>query len=190
MAELHYEIVFRGKLLAGHTREQVVARLVALFAVDAMRIELLLAAPKTVLRRGLDRETATRYREALLAAGVMVAMVGVEVTPEAGLRADPWRIAALESSPEAQDAPPGAPPAALALSLADAGTPLGERRSFEAPKVNLRGMRIAAANVPIDTRPRPEPVSVSAPDLPVEEIRVEDKERSDFTRLLMRELRT
>ena len=66
----------------------------------------------------------------------------------------------------------------------------GEKRSSNAPKVNLRGVRIAAANVPIDTKPAAAPAQIAAPDLSIDNAAIEDKERSDFTRMLMKELRT
>lgn len=187
MGQQHYEIVFRGKLLAGQERAQVVARLAKLFGVDPVRVESLLQAPKTVLRRGLDREAASRYRETLLANGIMVAMVGSEGT--AGPASGQWRIAALDAPAQVTPAadPAAAPPE---LSLSDLGTPIGEKRSFNAPKVNLRGVRIAAANVPIDTKPAAAPAQIAAPDLSIDNAAIEDKERSDFTRMLMKELRT
>ena len=45
-------------------------------------------------------------------------------------------------------------------------------------------------NRPIDTKPAAAPAQIAAPDLSIDNAAIEDKERSDFTRMLMKELRT
>lgn len=76
MSEPTFQIVFRGKILAGFSRDQVRANLAQLFRIEPARVDAMLDAPKTVLKTGLDKDAASRYQEALRGAGIMVAVIG------------------------------------------------------------------------------------------------------------------
>jgi hypothetical protein len=75
MSEPTFQIVFRGKILSGFERDQVRSNLSQLFKTAPERIDVLLDAPKTVLKSGLSRDAAGRYQEVLRQAGIMVAVV-------------------------------------------------------------------------------------------------------------------
>lgn len=127
MTEPSYQIVFRGKILSGYTREQVRSNLAQLFRTDPTRIDTLLDAPKTVLKAGISKDAATRYQEALRQAGIMVAMMA-----EAPAAAD----AVSASSPV-----PGPPPQAPTVT---ASTPPPATAASQPPAVAASGLTLAA----------------------------------------------
>ena len=162
MSETYCEIVFRGKILAGFDRTQVQTKLVQLLDLSPAAVDALLSAPKTILRSGLDKEAAARFREALLDAGIMVAVITQPGAPT--VSAPP----AVTTSTSTESAPADG----LALcefSLSDLGTSIAERRAFEAPKVNLKGLRLSRSNAPLESRPVAAAVEVKVPDLPLAE---------------------
>jgi hypothetical protein len=154
MSEPTYQIVFRGKILSGHTRDEVRSRLAALFRTEPARIDALLDAPKTILKTGLSKDAALRYQEALRQAGIMVAAVA-ESVPVAPVVAAPARppstppTAASPSVPTSQGVPAaiGTDPAVAAsagdgLTLAAPGErivsePAPPRRAFDLSRLSL-----------------------------------------------------
>ena len=72
-----FNIVFRGKLAAGFEQATVQANFARLFKKDESRIAPLFAGGRQVLKRGLDRATADKYRTVLRNAGAIVAVVQI-----------------------------------------------------------------------------------------------------------------
>ncbi len=96
---MRFEIVFRGRIASGFGAAEVRTNLARLFRTTEERIERLFSGNRMVLKTGLDRPTADKYRDALRHAGAVVSVVSVrEETPEP------------VSEPET--APPQAPPPA------------------------------------------------------------------------------
>lgn len=68
-----YRVIYTGDLRSGFALEDVTDNLVALTKMDRARAEQFLAKGKpAIIRKGLDREKAERYRESLQKAGLRV----------------------------------------------------------------------------------------------------------------------
>lgn len=170
MSEPTFEIVFRGKLLREFERSTVVQNLVQLFKVDAARIEAMLDQPKLVLKRGLGKEAAQRFQDALRQAGMMVAAVqeggSVEAAaptpapttaaPVMPVVAAP-RVAAPVAAPVAT-APATSATAGGSLSLAPAGTPVLESVARpQARSYDLSGLSLDAPGTVLAVKAPPPP---------------------------------
>jgi len=159
MSEATYQIVFRGKLLSGFDRAQVIANLAQLFKSDADRIGVLLDTPKTVLKSGLSKDSAARYQDVLRQAGIMVAVVGDATAAVATMQNLPLveSAVALSGSNESGEASEAseaseaesrefAPSTSISeLTLADAGTRIVESQRVIAPQLDLSSFSLAAA---------------------------------------------
>lgn len=215
MADPTFQIVFRGKILAGFERSQVRDNLARLFRSDPTRIDALLDAPKTVLKGGLARDAAGRYQEMLRQAGIMVAVIGEspQQAPEAAApTAPPAPITSTESTPAPVEAPPvpqapsgltlaeaGAvlvpPPSrqqasfdTSGMSLAEVGVVLVERRPPPIPDFDLSAFGLAPPGDPIDNTPRPAPLAVDTSSLSLSEQPPESEEEpTELQRLLSSE---
>lgn len=128
-----YDIYLTGKLADGVSADQAGARLAQLFKSSPQAMAALLTGSPRLLKRGVERATALKYREALGRAGVGVAFK---------------QRTADEAATEAARAPaasaPPAPAAAAGLTLAPAGTEVLTAAERRAPAV-------AAAAADIDT---------------------------------------
>lgn len=174
MSEPTFEIVFRGKLLREFERSTVVQNLVQLFKVDAARIEAMLDQPKLVLKRGLGKEAAQRFQDALRQAGMMVAAVQegaptLAATPAPSPMPAPTtaapvmpvaaapRVAAPVAAPVAP-APATSATAGGSLSLAPAGTPVLESVARpQARSYDLSGLSLDAPGTVLAVKAPPPP---------------------------------
>lgn len=68
---VRYRLVYRGKLLPGMGRDDVVANLAELFHVSLERAQALMAEVPTVIKHDLDVEAGNRYLEALANSGLI-----------------------------------------------------------------------------------------------------------------------
>ena len=64
-------LVFQGAIADGHRVEQVKSNLAKLLKVDEKKVESLFTKDSVILKKGLNHESAVRYREALLKAGAV-----------------------------------------------------------------------------------------------------------------------
>lgn len=168
MSESTFQIVFRGKLLAGFERDQVRANLAQLFKSDPARIDALLDAPKTVLKAGLPREAANRYQEVLRQAGIMVALIGdstvstpASISPAAAsIVAEPSVITTPSAMPPNAITPPptnlAVDPHAVAnavtstargFTLAAAGEQIIPSARSDDPQIDTSSLSLAAVGV-------------------------------------------
>lgn len=102
--ESTFSVIFRGEVLDGREPAQVRASLAELFSLPAERIDRLFGGRPVVLKRGLKRGEAVKFRSALAKAGA-VAMLREEAdtaTPQATAPATPQATPKTES---AQPAP-------------------------------------------------------------------------------------
>ncbi|CAL96175.1 YjgN family protein [Azoarcus olearius] len=74
MSEAVYAVVFRGEILDGFSREQVQEGFGRLFGLGADKLEQLFSHPKVVLKKGLSRDEADRYRITLGSIGAVVSV--------------------------------------------------------------------------------------------------------------------
>ncbi|GAB3465423.1 YjgN family protein [Azotobacter salinestris] len=72
MSEAGYAVVFRGEILDGYSREQVKEGFGRMFGLGADKLELLFSQPRVVLKKGLSRDVADRYRLRLESIGAQV----------------------------------------------------------------------------------------------------------------------
>lgn len=163
MSEPRFQIVFRGKLLAGFDLPQVCSNLAKLFRVDEARIGAMLAQPKWVVKAGLDKAQAQRFQDALREAGMMVAVMndapttGAPSAPAVSVASQPIPApAATAATPAAVIA---APPAAaqattqatgVEITATTADTPLAVRPAVKAYEPDLSAFSLAPVGAVID----------------------------------------
>lgn len=155
-----HEIVFEGQVLPGHAPETVRQNLARVFQADTARLDKLFSGRRLVLKTGLDAQAAEKYREVLERAGARVQVNALQVPGEADWAAAPEPMRArAQVAPRDEymaafadiDAPdygiaevgatiapaqPSKPAPALdlsALSLAPAGSDLGQAEAPPAP---------------------------------------------------------
>ena len=69
MSNPQFEVVLKG-VLAGFDPQQAQSDFAALFSLDADKAARMFAAPRTVLKKGIDQETADKYIARLASLGV------------------------------------------------------------------------------------------------------------------------
>jgi len=72
MSDQEFDIIFRGDIVFGHQLADVKVRLQQLFKADSAKIEALFSGRPVPLKRGLDKASAEKYKEALGKAGAQV----------------------------------------------------------------------------------------------------------------------
>jgi uncharacterized membrane protein YjgN (DUF898 family) len=91
MSNPQFEVVLKG-VIAGFDPQQAQADFAALFSLDADKAARMFAAPRTVLKKGIDQETADKYIARL-------ATIGVEAVAEVIASAqEPLSLVPIESS--------------------------------------------------------------------------------------------
>lgn len=144
-----YDVYLTGKLVDNTTVDQAAQRLAALFKSTPATMAGMLTGKPQLLKRGVDKNTALKYREALLNAGIEVAFKAQQQTAVAG--------ATLAS-------PPAAPaPSTAGLSLAPAGGDLlqpAERQPAVTANIDISALQLA----PPAPLPSPAAPAVAIPD--------------------------
>lgn len=153
MSEPRFQIVFRGKLLAGFELEQVRSNLAKLFRVDEARIGAMLAQPKWVVKAGLDKAQAQRFQDALREAGMMVAVMN-DVPGVAAPATAPASVptASPPLAPVATQLASPAPQATTSSSITatTAETPLAVKPPVKAYEPDLSAFSLAPVGALID----------------------------------------
>lgn len=164
-----YDILFSGQLVPGALDVQVRANLARLFQADARRIDALFDGRATVIKQGLDAESAERYRATLERAG---AQVELRPVPD-DVEVEKIEMTAVPAEPEAssgrlQVRPRDEYMAAFAhvdapdFGLAPTGSDLAPvAAAVPAPPLDLSALSLAPPGADMDTRPAP-----SAPRAP------------------------
>lgn len=75
MSEERFDLVFSGELVAGFEAVQVKKNIQALFRIDEAKINVLFSGKAVPLKKGLDADTANKYRVAMKKAGARVDVV-------------------------------------------------------------------------------------------------------------------
>jgi hypothetical protein len=78
MADQQYQVVFRGLLVPGASKETVKANLAKLFKTDEARIAPFFSGEATVIKKGLSPEEGERYGVYLKKAGALCEVIPVE----------------------------------------------------------------------------------------------------------------
>lgn len=135
-----YQILYRGERLEGVSDAQLRRGLAQLFKADDALLDKLLSGRPQLLKRDCDRETASRYREAMARVGA---------------------VAILQRMAE-----PAASDDSAGLRLAEVGTPVlrpEERAAVSAPSVIPPDLEVAAAGTRLadSSAPAPAPPDTS-----------------------------
>jgi hypothetical protein len=67
----NYNVIFDGKITNGTQLQDVKRNLAALFKIDEKKADLLFTKPQVVLKKGLDYDSAIKYRKAILNTGAV-----------------------------------------------------------------------------------------------------------------------
>lgn len=66
-----YNVVFEGAISEGYRIADVKRNLAALFKIDEKKADILFTKPKVVLKKGIDFDSAQKYRQAILKTGAI-----------------------------------------------------------------------------------------------------------------------
>jgi len=160
-----YDIVFSGTLLAGCDPGQARAGLARLFKTDAAGIERLFCGQPVIIKRGVDRQTADKYRTVLEKVG---AMCEIRVRASADGKVDPAaRMTVAPAGELLTTFDPVAPPAfdLCHLSLAEAGVDIlaDAGSQVASPLYDLTAFSLAPPGSVLVAAGRPEPAPL--PDI-------------------------
>lgn len=169
-----YEIAFAGELAPGASLEQVQDNLARLFQADAQRVAVLLCGRRVVIRQGLDRATAEKYRDAMARAGAIaeiceMAVEEIELAPPPGTPPTPRPpkkngFAALVIEPRDQYMAAFVDVEAPDFGVAPLGADLQDDYTAPAPpQLDLSALSIAPPGVDLGELPRPS--GAPAPDI-------------------------
>lgn len=75
MSEERFDLVFCGELVAGFELAQVKENIQALFRIDEAKVNALFSGKPIPLRKGLDADSANKYRVAMKKAGARVDVI-------------------------------------------------------------------------------------------------------------------
>ncbi len=120
MADAQYAVIFQGQIADGADPAAVRANLGKLFKADSERVEKMFSGQKVVIKRGLDVDSAAKYKAVLLKAGALVAVVDMaakipaETKPAAPASPQPN----VAPAPAVESAVPEAAPAAVSVETA------------------------------------------------------------------------
>lgn len=164
-----YEIRFSGDVVDAADVELVKTRMAALFKVDRHKIERLFSGRTIVLKRGLDAETAIKYRAALHKIGAVAQLVTSASEPQSGTASAPTASVQPPTDPQMTLAEPGAllaeprsQPAAdidiEAISMAEVGIDLIDHEEIPEPEIDISPLSMAPVGSDLaDPAPRREP---------------------------------
>lgn len=190
MSDQLFEVAFSGQISDGANADEVRARVAKLFNADEAKLAQLFSGKRIVIKKNIDRATASKYQTALARAGAEceIAALGgaVEAAPkpaaEAALAAAPQPAASAaaatsqeyESSYEGEVAPPpktdplgitGDQIEDLAASIAPVGSELqDDYQAPEEPDIDITGFDIAPVGSELSTakkEPDPPPPDTS-----------------------------
>ena len=67
----NYNVIFEGNISSRYQLQDVKRNLAALFKIDEKKVDVLFAKSQVVLKKGLDHDSAQKYRKALLKTGAL-----------------------------------------------------------------------------------------------------------------------
>lgn len=143
MSQEKFDLVFSGELVPGFALPQVKKNIQLLFRIDEAKTEALFSGRAIHLKKGLDAETANKYRVAIKKAGARVSIVESEEAPLPAQPAVP--VTATRTPSSKVPTPPPAGGASVSPSGATLTTELGAQplsppgphREIEAPAFDL-----------------------------------------------------
>jgi hypothetical protein len=177
MSDQLFEVAFSGQVSKGASLDDVKARVAKMFNADDAKLAQLFSGKRVVIKKNIDRATATKYETALNRAGAQC-----EVTPMGG------GVPAQATAAAPAAAATGKPAAAVQVETGDYGEvppppqvdPLGisadeiedlsatiapvgselqdDYQEVKAPEFDLAGLDVAPVGSALDTAPKkPQP---------------------------------
>ncbi len=170
-----YDIFFSGQLIDGSDETVARSKLAALFKLPRERVEHLFSGKPVAVKRGVNMDTAIKYRTAFRDAGALIEIKPITNAAAVGTAAS---IPAVAPSPTPTAAPPEAskqdqPASSSDLSLSPANT--GTLEGF-APEVvpveigDISQISMAAVGSTIDEREPPPPLEIDTSALSIEPV--------------------
>ncbi|MCK5639998.1 MAG: hypothetical protein KAJ19_04350, partial [Gammaproteobacteria bacterium] len=77
MSENTFAVAFSGQLVEGADPAQVRTNLAQLFKLDATKVEHLFSGKRVVIKKGVDQQTAGKYKLALHKAGAVAEIINL-----------------------------------------------------------------------------------------------------------------
>ncbi len=107
----NYSVIFEGNISDGHQVQDVKKKLGTLFKIDEKRVDRLFAKPQVVLKKGLDYDSAQKYRHAIKKTGA-VCNVKAEGEAAGGLQMETTAPPDVGAKAMKQSVPPSVPQSA------------------------------------------------------------------------------
>ncbi len=147
----NYRVIFEGNISDGHQMQDVKKKLGTLFKIDNKRVDLLFAKPQVVLKKGLDYDSAQKYRQAILNTGA-VCNVKAEGETASGLQME--KAAPPDAGAQAmkQSVPPPVPASAAVAGAQDKAqldTVASDATSSSSEKKSYKGIGDIIAGIVI-----------------------------------------
>jgi len=194
MSEEKFQIVVNGSLTEGAELEQVKQNIAKLFKTSLDKVEPMFSGRKLAVKKNLDRETAQKYKAAIIKAGLAAAVAPMAGTPAAkqppaGGEFDASLAATGsimdETPPPAepdidtsmlgmqasgvdldQQAPPPEPDIDVsALSMDEAGEDVTEHQEIPAPDIDISAMTMAEAGEDVTEHEEVPPADIDTSEL-------------------------
>jgi len=151
MSQNSFEVVFNGKLVEGAVKEQVMAKVAAMFKVEVAKVERLFSGATVSIKKGVDEPMAKKYQMALYKAGAICQVVDSAAAP-----------VPEKAKPVVAESPPAqAPSPAAATTSSQPAADLGMQKSVvkSAPE-GLGELNAAGIDAPGTTLVEHEEVAV------------------------------
>ncbi len=176
MSDQLFEVAFSGQVSEGASLDEVKARVARMFNADDAKLAQLFSGKRIVIKKNIDRATATKYETALNRAGAQceVAPMGGGAPPQPAAVEKPAAekpaaaAVQIETRYDGEVAPPPqVDPLGisadeiedLAATIAPVGSELkDDYQQVEAPEFDLSGLDVAPVGSDLDTAPKkPDP---------------------------------
>ncbi len=147
----NYSVIFEGNISDGHQVQDVKKKLGTLFKIDEKRVDRLFAKPQVVLKKGLDYDSAQKYRHAIQNTGA-VCNVKVEGEAAGGLQMETTAPPDAGAQAMTQSAPPPVPGSAAVAEVKDTaqfGTAASDETSSSSGERSYRGIGDIIAGIVI-----------------------------------------
>jgi len=163
MAADRYQVIFSGRMLPGKDPTQVRQRVGQMFRIAGPQLERLFSGAPVVIKKDIDLDTATRFRDAFEGAGALVELKKLGAEPDTAAMRVPTAATRGESEREPIPPPP-ANPQGLELAPARTGSLIDcASREQPTPIPDISGIHLAEPGAAVASS-TPEP-SVPTPDI-------------------------
>lgn len=144
MSEQQFQVVVNGTLVEGHDADQVKQAIARLFKTTTDQVAPMFSGRALAVKKGLDRETAQKYRAAIIQAGLAATIVAMEASGAAAPA--PGSDTGLAAPGSLMDeTPPPAPPEidTSALSMAEVGADVADPRQVAPAAIDTSQLSVA-----------------------------------------------